>query len=465
MASHVLIDAQFDRAVEIVQGLPKTGPIQTDYDEKLTMYSLYKQATVGNVISPRPGLWDVLGRAKWDAWAKHQDLDSYEAKWLYVDALMKVLRKYSDKTVAMTLVQELESYGGDPANIVMSRTMSKSPGSDASGSTASMGALPTHHTHMGTQPQNNQSVEGADEDDVQSPSEEDSGDEAEENPAPIEPTAAQFNRPQSNRPQSSLSSHRYRTPMAGSLAMSPPLAQNIPTTQPLPSFETPSAFIEPSLSARSSLYPTTSSLVGQFTESSRAELASPHQYPIHVYGGQIPQGPLRPYGPAGPASRPTLERAVESVQAHLAALAERLESLESVAPLPSQSHSSLSPRGAGSPSWGPGRGSLNDGRNKPRWDIDDLGMWSIVLNPVSRGLEHLRDFATFFAKNENRSPTMIIVRRLCLDVSFMFCVITVFKALWRRSGVRRREVRAALVVLWRAILGSKPERLMVDRGV
>lgn len=38
MSSNELIDAQFDRAVEIVQGLPKTGPIQTDYEEKLTMY-------------------------------------------------------------------------------------------------------------------------------------------------------------------------------------------------------------------------------------------------------------------------------------------------------------------------------------------------------------------------------------------------------------------------------------------
>ncbi len=25
-----------------------------------------------------------------DEWAKHKDLDSYEAKWLYVDALLKV---------------------------------------------------------------------------------------------------------------------------------------------------------------------------------------------------------------------------------------------------------------------------------------------------------------------------------------------------------------------------------------
>ena len=27
-----------------------------------------------------------------DAWAKHKDLDKYEAKWLYVDALMKVVQ-------------------------------------------------------------------------------------------------------------------------------------------------------------------------------------------------------------------------------------------------------------------------------------------------------------------------------------------------------------------------------------
>ena len=36
--SRQLIDAQFDHAVEIVQGLPKTGPIQTGYKKKLDMY-------------------------------------------------------------------------------------------------------------------------------------------------------------------------------------------------------------------------------------------------------------------------------------------------------------------------------------------------------------------------------------------------------------------------------------------
>lgn len=33
-----IIDAQFNRAVEIVQNLPKTGPIQTGYEDKLDMY-------------------------------------------------------------------------------------------------------------------------------------------------------------------------------------------------------------------------------------------------------------------------------------------------------------------------------------------------------------------------------------------------------------------------------------------
>ena len=33
-----VIDEQFDRAVEIVQGLPKSGPVQTGYEEKLAMY-------------------------------------------------------------------------------------------------------------------------------------------------------------------------------------------------------------------------------------------------------------------------------------------------------------------------------------------------------------------------------------------------------------------------------------------
>ena len=38
--------------------------------EKLTLYANYKQAREGDCgATPRPGMFDPTGRAKWDAWA------------------------------------------------------------------------------------------------------------------------------------------------------------------------------------------------------------------------------------------------------------------------------------------------------------------------------------------------------------------------------------------------------------
>src|SRR5258707_1261880 len=37
-------------------------------DELLDLYSLYKQASVGDVQGTRPGMLDFKGRAKYDAW-------------------------------------------------------------------------------------------------------------------------------------------------------------------------------------------------------------------------------------------------------------------------------------------------------------------------------------------------------------------------------------------------------------
>ena len=37
-------------------------------EEKLKIYGLYKQATIGDVNTDRPGMFDLKGKAKWDAW-------------------------------------------------------------------------------------------------------------------------------------------------------------------------------------------------------------------------------------------------------------------------------------------------------------------------------------------------------------------------------------------------------------
>jgi diazepam-binding inhibitor (GABA receptor modulating acyl-CoA-binding protein) len=41
-------------------------------DTMLELYALYKQATTGDVDGSRPGMLDLRGRAKYDAWAKHK---------------------------------------------------------------------------------------------------------------------------------------------------------------------------------------------------------------------------------------------------------------------------------------------------------------------------------------------------------------------------------------------------------
>ena len=37
-------------------------------EDKLEFYGLFKQGTVGDVNTERPGMLDMKGKAKWDAW-------------------------------------------------------------------------------------------------------------------------------------------------------------------------------------------------------------------------------------------------------------------------------------------------------------------------------------------------------------------------------------------------------------
>jgi diazepam-binding inhibitor (GABA receptor modulator, acyl-CoA-binding protein) len=53
-------------------------------DLMLDMYALYKQATVGDVNGSRPGMMDLRGRAKYDAWAKVKGLSADDAMTRYI---------------------------------------------------------------------------------------------------------------------------------------------------------------------------------------------------------------------------------------------------------------------------------------------------------------------------------------------------------------------------------------------
>lgn len=58
---------------------------------QLELYGLFKQATVGDATGARPGMLDMRGRAKLDAWAARRGLSTELAQQQYaalVDTLL-----------------------------------------------------------------------------------------------------------------------------------------------------------------------------------------------------------------------------------------------------------------------------------------------------------------------------------------------------------------------------------------
>ncbi|XVF56408.1 hypothetical protein PTKIN_Ptkin06aG0118200 [Pterospermum kingtungense] len=62
----------------------KTLPENTTNENKLILYGLYKQATVGPVNTSRPGMFNMRDRAKWDAWKAVEGKSKEEAMGDYI---------------------------------------------------------------------------------------------------------------------------------------------------------------------------------------------------------------------------------------------------------------------------------------------------------------------------------------------------------------------------------------------
>lgn len=58
----------------------------------LKFYGYYKQATEGKCMKPKPWAWDVINKAKWDAWHSLGDMEKSEAMKSYVQSLLQVSR-------------------------------------------------------------------------------------------------------------------------------------------------------------------------------------------------------------------------------------------------------------------------------------------------------------------------------------------------------------------------------------
>lgn len=59
-------------------------------NQLLELYSLFKQATVGDVSGARPSMLDFKGRAKYDAWAARRGMPAASAMQAYVDLVRRL---------------------------------------------------------------------------------------------------------------------------------------------------------------------------------------------------------------------------------------------------------------------------------------------------------------------------------------------------------------------------------------
>lgn len=60
-----------------------------------------------------------------DAWERQRGLTEQDAKQLYVESMIKILRRFEDRPLAISLMAELEAYSGDVAEQVMSGTLAE----------------------------------------------------------------------------------------------------------------------------------------------------------------------------------------------------------------------------------------------------------------------------------------------------------------------------------------------------
>lgn len=75
------LKAQFEQAVVDVKGLDK----RPGDNDLLALYALYKQATEGDVKGDKPGFFDFVARAKYEAWEELGGVGREDAMRRYID--------------------------------------------------------------------------------------------------------------------------------------------------------------------------------------------------------------------------------------------------------------------------------------------------------------------------------------------------------------------------------------------
>jgi len=83
----LIMEVEFNKAVEFVKTQPPTTTA-SDQD-KLKVYALFKQATVGDCNTEKPSFFSIKESEKWKAWNALKGMSETEAKKQYIEFVYK----------------------------------------------------------------------------------------------------------------------------------------------------------------------------------------------------------------------------------------------------------------------------------------------------------------------------------------------------------------------------------------
>ena len=84
----------FNKSAAAIKASANENIKMTD-DELLQLYSLFKQGTVGDNTTNKPGMFDFKGKAKWEAWNKVKGKSKEDAQVEYTSLAKSLLEKYN----------------------------------------------------------------------------------------------------------------------------------------------------------------------------------------------------------------------------------------------------------------------------------------------------------------------------------------------------------------------------------
>ena len=82
-------------AFEQAQRDVKTLTQRPSNEDMLSLYAHFKQASAGDVSGSRPGMFDMINRAKFDAWAALKGMSKAAAEQAYIDKVNGLLKTHT----------------------------------------------------------------------------------------------------------------------------------------------------------------------------------------------------------------------------------------------------------------------------------------------------------------------------------------------------------------------------------